>query len=175
MNNLDLTELSKIYPDYKKSLKSDIATLKKHLAFLRSCEDRIIQTCRVHFDKPDDQDFAIYFWTYFTLGDDIDDTRRELERKERHQRILSGKQTNRDVTEDSVRIAKEFPIDRLMDFKRGFAPCLWHDERTGSMHYYPKSNRVKCFGCQKSADSIDVAMKLYGLSFLDAVKKLCTL
>ena len=43
---------------------------------------------------------------------------------------------------------------------------------SGSMKYYEKENRVHCFSCGKSWDSIDVYQKLNNCSFKDAVNKL---
>ncbi len=73
----------------------------------------------------------------------------------------------------NVEKAKEFPITDLIDFKGRNAKCLWHNERTGSLYYYPKSNTVHCFGaCGKSFDSIDVYRQLNNCDFVTAVKSL---
>jgi hypothetical protein len=46
--------------------------------------------------------------------------------------------------EDEIRRAKKFPVEQLIQFNnRGFALCLWHTEKTPSMHL--KDNRVYCF------------------------------
>lgn len=48
------------------------------------------------------------------------------------------------------------------------------DEKgAGSARYYPDSNRTKCWGCDKTRDSIDWYKEYYGLQFADAVEKLC--
>lgn len=72
--------------------------------------------------------------------------------------------------------AKRFPIDQMIEFKNGgFAKCLFHDEKSASMKYYPKTNTVYCFPCAKKWDAIDIYMQLYGITFGEAVKKLtCT-
>jgi len=73
----------------------------------------------------------------------------------------------------NVERAKEFPIDELIEFRKNIGKCLWCDDCDGDdLYYYRKTNRVYCFACNKSADSIDVCMKLTGFSFVDAVKKL---
>jgi hypothetical protein len=66
--------------------------------------------------------------------------------------------------------ARAVPIDQLMEFNRaGFAKCLWHEEKTGSLKYYPKTNHVYCFaGCGKH-DSIDTIMMLRKVDFKTAV------
>ena len=71
---------------------------------------------------------------------------------------------------DDIARAKQYPIDELVKFVGGNAPCLWHNEKTPSMHYYKENNHVYCFGCGKSADSIDVLRALRGCSFMEAIK-----
>ncbi len=71
---------------------------------------------------------------------------------------------------DQLARAKQFPITSLIPFNRVHkAPCLWHHEDTPSMHYYPKNNKVHCFGCGKSADAVDVYMQINNCSFLEAI------
>jgi hypothetical protein len=76
------------------------------------------------------------------------------------------------ITEDMKNRAKSVPIDTILPFKNNTTCCIWHDEKTPSLHYYQKSNRVKCFGCGVSGDSIAVAMQVWGVSFIEAVKRL---
>lgn len=76
------------------------------------------------------------------------------------------------VNQAEIDRAREYPIDTMIDFRRGVANCLWHNEKTASLHYYEKDNHVHCFGCGKSADSIDVYRQLNGTDFISAVKAL---
>ena len=73
---------------------------------------------------------------------------------------------------DKVTRAKEYPIDSLLHFAQGKAPCVFHNEKTGSMHYYRENNRVFCFGCGKAGDAIDVYKTLNNCSFVEAVNNL---
>lgn len=74
---------------------------------------------------------------------------------------------------DKLLRAKEFPIDQLLKFKQNKICCLFHTEKTESLHYYPKTNTCYCFGsCGKRFDSIDIYQKLSGCSFKEAVNKL---
>lgn len=67
--------------------------------------------------------------------------------------------------------AKAYPISSLIKFNRAHkACCLWHNEKTPSMHYYEKNNRVYCFSCGKGADAIDVFMQLNNCSFQAAIE-----
>lgn len=71
---------------------------------------------------------------------------------------------------ERVAAAKRVPISSLVEFNQaGFAQCLWHSEKTGSMKYYPEGNKVHCFGCGKGGDVIDVVKAKRNCSFTDAV------
>ena len=76
------------------------------------------------------------------------------------------------VTELEVGRAKQYPIPNLIEVRRGTATCLWHDDRHPSMKLYDKQNRVHCFACGHSGDSIDVYMALNGCDFRTAVRAL---
>lgn len=72
-----------------------------------------------------------------------------------------------------VENAKLHPITELMPFIHNKASCIFHNERTASLHYYPDTNRCYCFGgCGKSFDSIDIYRRLNNCGFKEAVDKL---
>lgn len=71
-----------------------------------------------------------------------------------------------------VERAREYPIERLIDFRNNKTRCIVHDEKTPSMHYYKNENRVYCFGCGWFGDAISVCMKVKGVGFKDAVLRL---
>ena len=54
----------------------------------------------------------------------------------------------------------------------GFCRCPFHGERTGSMKVYDGERGWHCFGCHEGGSVIDFVMKLLGLSFVDAEKRL---
>lgn len=67
--------------------------------------------------------------------------------------------------------AKKVPIDEFVEFNRAnMRKCLWHQDDTPSMKYYPDDNRVYCFGCDKSADVIDVVQERFNVDFKKALK-----
>lgn len=77
------------------------------------------------------------------------------------------------ITQIDIEKAKEYPINEMIEFKNGFAKCINHEEKHGSLKYYPETNTAYCFGaCKQSFDAIDCAKILYGLNFINAVKKL---
>ena len=75
--------------------------------------------------------------------------------------------------------AKSIPIQELFDFKikhkygnRIQAFCPFHDEKNPSFYIFLNNNRFHCFSCSKCGDSIDFVQEIYGLNFVEAVKKL---
>ena len=91
--------------------------------------------------------------------------------REKHERASA--RPNPYTGDDKVLRAKSYPMDRVVAFTRRKACCLWHNEKTGSLHYYPKTNTAYCFGgCGRSYDVIDAYMKVHGVTFLEAVRAL---
>ena len=52
----------------------------------------------------------------------------------------------------------------------GFACCPFHDERTPSFKVY--EDHYHCFGCGEHGDHIDFVQKIYGISNIEATKKI---
>lgn len=95
------------------------------------------------------------------------------ERSEYLQKQLLPKRTPRTEDVDLLRNAKMMPIHQMIQFNhQAFARCIFHEEKTPSMKYYPEKNRVHCFSCGKGGDAIDVKMQLEGIPFGEAIKKL---
>ena len=70
--------------------------------------------------------------------------------------------------ESDIQKAKAYPIENLIEFNTaGFAKCIAHNEKTASMKRY--NNKVHCFGCNKSFDSIDIYILINNVSFSEAV------
>jgi hypothetical protein len=84
---------------------------------------------------------------------------------------LNQKHTN-GITDEQIAIAKEYPIDRLIEFTRGKATAWCHDDKTPSLHHHRQANRAHCFPCGKSYNPIDVLMQRDNMSFIDAVRAL---
>ncbi len=78
--------------------------------------------------------------------------------------------------DDKVLRSKAYPMTELITFTRRQAICPWHNEKTPSLHYYPKTNSAYCFGaCGRAYDSIDAYRKLHGCGFVEAVDELSKL
>lgn len=114
------------------------------------------------FTKPED---------HAEIKEDEQELLSEQKRTEWKLRFLSGKvdyQTN--YFDNRLLRAREVPITNFVQFNRaGFAKCLWHNESTGSLKYYPKDNKTHCFGCQAGGDVVDVVMQMHHLGFKEAV------
>lgn len=74
---------------------------------------------------------------------------------------------------DKLARAKTYPISDIIKFDRTYnACCIYHNEKSASMHYYKDTNTVYCFGCGKSADAVDVYRRMNDCSFKEAIEKL---
>lgn len=74
---------------------------------------------------------------------------------------------------DMLNRSKQYSITNLLKFNREKKTnCIWHSERTSSLHYYEDTNTVYCFGCGKHADSIDVYRQINNCSFKKAIDEL---
>jgi hypothetical protein len=76
------------------------------------------------------------------------------------------------IIDSDVEAAKEYPLTELIDFSHGRAIAFCHDSDSYSMSYHKKSNRARCFVCNKSFGPIDVMMERDGMTFIQAVKSL---
>lgn len=75
---------------------------------------------------------------------------------------------------ESLAKAKSYPIENLLEFNSGgFAKCLWHEERSPSLKWYPKRNKAHCFAGCGDFDSIDAYQKIHNVNLNEAIKKLC--
>jgi hypothetical protein len=81
---------------------------------------------------------------------------------------------SRYVARDNTKVerAKTYPIGNLIEFRQKKACCIWHNEKTPSLTYYPKTNTVYCFGCGKHGDAIDVYKQIHQCGFKEAVTDL---
>ncbi len=94
--------------------------------------------------------------------------------------IDANRQQNRTTQEvskytgdDKVLRAKSYPMTDPIEFRQKKACCPWHNEKTPSLAYYPKTNTAYCFGaCGRAYDSIDAYRHKYGGSFTNAVNEL---
>lgn len=185
--------MTTLHPQDKRAgiaiLKESIACLKKEIASRERFRDGVINSVRKTVSDQDDQEIAIavrllaigepYGWEddmdKYMPQSSIASLKKELASKQLNLDMLTGKASNIDTSwRDKMKRAKQFPIENMIKVNSaGFAKCLWHKEATASMKLY-RTNSVHCFGCKKTADAIDVAVRVYSIDFKDAVDKLST-
>ena len=94
------------------------------------------------------------------------------EKREEEARKLSVRSKRcKEGIEANVEKARQFPITDLVHFNTaGFAKCLFHNDRSPSMKFYPNTNTVHCFSGCGSHDAIDIYQKLNDCDFNTALK-----
>lgn len=162
LSRVDCTREIISFRDFLFESRSGITSTLKEMISDRNCQINEILTLRRTFDKHRSPlHYEVTEIQIQTLLQDIKRLKGYLQLNK------LGKQDNAKI---NIEKAKSVPIDTFIKFNRaGFAPCIWHNEKTGSMYYYRKSNKVKCFGCQKSGDVIDVIKEIRKCSFIEAV------
>jgi hypothetical protein len=145
--------------------------------------------CRVRFLKGEMKRLSDEVGAYETDEDPVgieimlqlfDKNYEQIKKLERERRNLiqafksEGKpQSTDEITDDMIQTAREYPIDRLIDFDRqNRAIAFCHPDKTPSLMWWRKGNKSHCFPCGKSFDTISVLMERDGMSFFDAVKRL---
>ncbi len=77
------------------------------------------------------------------------------------------------ITDDDIETARNYPIDKVIEFKHGRCKGFCHDgDSELSMSHFVKGNKVKCFVCDRSFSALDVLIERDNYSFIDAVKEL---
>lgn len=91
--------------------------------------------------------------------------------KKQWRKMLAIKHDKSTITQDMIQTAKDYPFEELYPFKRGYALCPFHPDSKPSMSL--KNNKVRCWSCMdKNMDTIEFLMKLQGLTFQEAVRRL---
>lgn len=72
---------------------------------------------------------------------------------------------------DRLMQAKQVPLGNFLKFNSaGFASCLWHSEKTPSLHKITGKNKVYCFAGCGTKDVIDVVQNLNNCDLPSALK-----
>lgn len=171
-NRPTVAELAETFPQATSSIKEAIKEKRRQIIKLReegwkwkgwvnkqpmtpaSKDMYSVLLCEVHSDFP------------------ISVLLKEVESLERILNFIKMKKKGKTFgNSGNLMLAKSKPINDYIQFNRsGFSQCLWHSERTGSLKYDKKLNRVYCFGaCGKGYDVIDVVQKLFNYSFQEAI------
>lgn len=106
----------------------------------------------------------------------LDQQRKELESKRRELQVLrrrmSGKVKTDEITDDMIARARMYPVELLVEFRRGKTQAWCHEDRNPSAFHGTRTNTVQCPVCDKKFDSIAVLMQRDGMQFADAVRQL---
>jgi len=86
-------------------------------------------------------------------------------------RRLKLKQQIDRLTDEQIEQARQFPVDKLIVFEKGKALAFCHEDNRPSLHWYKKSNRARCFVCNRTWNPIDILMAR-GYSFSSSIKEL---
>ena len=76
------------------------------------------------------------------------------------------------ITNDMIQQAREYPIEKMIEFVNGRAIAFCHTDKTPSLVLDRKRNRAHCFPCGKDFNAVDVKIERDGYKFIDAVKYL---
>lgn len=119
-------------------------------------------------DEPE-QDFALYDRKLTAMFADIDKAKREMNNLKRRTR---NKPAANEITDDMIERARLYPVELLVEFKRGKARAWCHDDRNPSAFHGTRTNTVQCPVCARGFGPIDVLMDRDGCSFAEAVRQL---
>lgn len=145
----------------------------KEQALIRRKRERIEEfAMRIPNATHDDKMYFIELYTMLFVDFFADQIQKKIDRVDRILSLLGSTDTLK-KGQLTIERAKLVPISGFVDFNRaGFACCIWHNENTPSMKYYPQSNRVKCYGCDKSGDVLDVVMQIRSCDLKEALRLL---
>ena len=111
----------------------------------------------------------------------FDEPKEEIKLLKDLQNILDQKNNpnkNEGITPAMISKAKAYPILAMYNFDKIIngggrikVCCPFHKENTPSMVIY-KANTWHCFGCGLGRDAVDFYMKLHGVNFPTAVRRL---
>lgn len=76
------------------------------------------------------------------------------------------------ITDEMIARAREYPVDRLVEFHRGRALAWCHNDRTPSLYHGTRKNVAVCPVCNRTFNPIDILVERDGLAFIEAVKGL---
>lgn len=160
-------ELLKIFPEAKVYLKQRLKELKKEIKTLTSEIEKNLKDIYKNIED----EFAIWFYEEVVKtwkGEKLNQMDNEIKKL---QWLLNpdGKKSNR-ITESMIQKAKEYPFENLIESKRKFALCPFHNEKNPS--FYIKNNWGYCFSCGWHGDVIKFLMERDELNFQEAIKHL---
>lgn len=161
---------------FKEEMKNNSELKQARLDFLQG-EVQELEKAKDSLGHSINEDFlqGHNSWIRFIYNAELREVKKTLNRATFEINMLTGKLSefavSHKITEVMIQKAREYPIESLIKVNgTGFALCPYHDDKNPS--FYVKNNFAYCFACQVSKDPIALAMDLFDLNFLEAVKKL---
>jgi len=95
---------------------------------------------------------------------------REMEEyRKMESKIAYWRNPNGKISDEDIQNARDAPMGELLNHKKGGSLCCpFHDDKHPSAAI--KNNRLHCFVCNQTWDSIEVARKIKGMGFIEAVR-----
>lgn len=147
-----------------------IEALKHRLRYIREKIDgykKYVAVLEEHASQCNDNTASFIEHSIKTTKLDIKRLQRE------HGRLVTPKSSIQGITDDDIQAARDYPIPQLIELnKNNRCKAFCHESDTESMSYNPKTNRLKCFVCDKSFSALDILIEKDGMKFIDAVKEL---
>lgn len=107
------------------------------------------------------------------MAQDIKKVKAEMLKLSEEIERIDRKFTPEQITDDMIERARNYPIERLVDFDRtGKSIAFCHADKTPSLSWWKKGNKATCFPCNKRFDTISLLMERDNFTFAEAVKRL---
>jgi len=140
-------------PLMKKNLQKEVSELRDKIQYLE-------------IDKRGANEITIGF-----IEGLQEEKRKLLNEKETQLNFFNTTRRVGQITENDIMLVKQIPIRTFIKVNgQKKAICLFHNDKNASMHIYDTT--YHCFTCEAHGTTIDIIMKLYNLTFIEAVKKL---
>ena len=173
--NYSEAECLEIFPEARPYLKMKLGFLKKQAKELQI--EILHDLSKVYFrNYPEGKnDFSRWFSEEIVRvfkGGDLNKLQKQIQKLKFL--LNPPKEIKGHITPVMIEKAKQYDFSNLIQFNRaGFAICPFHSEKSPSLHFNKRKNKVHCFGaCGKSWDIISYLMESERLEFKEAVLKL---
>jgi hypothetical protein len=171
LNLPTVNELHKVYPSAQLTVNKLIKDLTKEVRRLDSIKNDVKTIVQKKVSDYRHYNVLLDLYTTLAVEPHYSTTVKRLEELEKIQSNFKySKAVGSSHTQIKPADVKHVSITKYIEFNSsGKARCLWHEERTPSMQYYPQTNTLKCFGCGKFADIIDVVQEVHKVDFRTAL------
>lgn len=169
-------EAEKAIPYVRKKLKNLKTNLKWLQEFLKEQLQNYIRVVNRKEDIPDTTKEIFIHVTNNRVDKafikPVEDEIKRLERIIKKHEWSKQPTGDGSITDLDIARAKEFRITEIVTVSRsGFIRCPFHQEKSASCKVH-NDNRYHCYGCGADGDVIDLIMKMFGIDFINAVKKI---